>query len=128
MIIIKSWLDSKMDDSTPLTRNGKKSTSAKYLSKYFTICCVPFKGAFLVLLWSTLLHCMGIYLLFLSLFEYEASFNKSFSDIFIISLSAKIVNLLLYPMAGLLAETLFTWYKVMMIGTVIAVIGLAVAF
>ena len=80
-----------------------------------------------MLLWSTLLHCMGIYLLFLSLFEYEAGFNESFRDVFIISLSAKIVNLLLYPVAGLLAETLLTRYKVMMIGTVIAVFGLAVA-
>ena len=35
------------------------------------------------------------------------------------------MTLLLYPVAGLLAETLLTRYKVMMIGTVIAVIGLA---
>ena len=114
-----------MDGSTPLTKNGKKSTSTKYLSKYFTICCVPFKGAFLVLVWSTLLHCLGFYLLFLSVLENRASFKQlDVRDVFIVSLSAKIVTLLLYPVSGLLAETLLTRYKVMIIGTVIAVIGL----
>ena len=114
-----------MDGSTPLTKNGKKSTSTKYLSKYFTICCVPFKGAFLVLVWSTLLHCLGFYLLFLSVVENRASFKHLDARVvFIVSLSAKIVTLLLYPVSGLLAETLLTRYKVMIIGTVIAVIGL----
>ena len=113
-----------MDESTPLTREG---TPTKYLSKCFTICCVPFKGALLVLLWSCLLHCLDIYILLLSIIEDGASLNKSSRDIFIIFLSAKIVTFLFYPVAGLLAETLLTRYKVMMIGTVIAVIGLTVA-
>ena len=119
-----------MEDSTPLTRNGKKRNSTKYLSKYCALCCVPFKGALLVLVWSALLHCLGIYLLLLSFIEYGASFKQLDTrprDVFIVLLSARIVTLLLYPVAGLLAETLLTRYKVMMIGTVIAVIGLAVA-
>ena len=116
-----------MDESTLLTENDKKSTSAKYLSKYCTICCVPFKGALLVLVWSCLLHCLDIYILLLSIIEDGASLKKSLRDIFIIFLSGKIVTFLLYPVAGLLAETLLTRYKVMMIGTVVAVIGLIVA-
>ena len=78
-----------------------------------------------MLLWSCLLHCLDIYIPFLSIIEYGATMNKSLRDSFIVFLSAKIVTLLLYPVAGLLAETLLTRYKVMMIGTVIAVIGLA---
>ena len=113
-----------MNDSTSLTRTG---TSTKYFSKYCTVCCVPFKGALLVLLWSTLLHCLDVYLLILSTIEHGAIFNKTLRDIFIVFLSAKFVSFLLYPVAGLLAETLLTRYKVMMIGTVIAVIGLAIA-
>ena len=116
-----------MDESTLLTRNDEKSTSEKYLSKYCTICCVPFKGALLVLVWSCLLHCLDIYILLLSIIEDGASLNKSLRDIFIIFLSGKIVTFLFYPVAGLLAETLLTRYKVMMIGTVVAVIGLIVA-
>ena len=114
-----------MNDSTSLTRKG---TSTKYFSKYCTVCCVPFKGALLVLLWSTLLHCLDVYLLILGTIEYHViSNNKSLRIIFIVFLSAKFVTLLLYPVAGLLAETLLTRYKVMMIGTIIAVIGLAIA-
>ena len=81
-----------------------------------------------MLLWSCLLHCLGFYLLIINLIEYRSSFNiyNSLRDSFIILLSAKIVTLLFYPVAGLLAETLLTRYKVMMIGTVIAVIGLAI--
>ena len=82
-----------------------------------------------MLVWSALLHCLGIYLLFLSIIEYGVSFKHLDTrnrDVFIVLLSAKIVTLLLYPVAGLLAETLLSRYKVMIIGTVIAVIGLAV--
>ena len=80
-----------------------------------------------MLLWSSLLHCLGFYLLIINLIEYRSSFNvyNSLRDSFIVLLSAKVVTLLLYPVAGLLAETLLTRYKVMMIGTVITVIGLA---
>ena len=113
-----------MNDSTSFTRRG---TSTKYLSKYCTVCCVPFKGALLVLLWSTLLHCLDVYLLILGTIEYYVPLNKSLSVIFRVFLSAKIVTFLFYPVAGLLAETLLTRYKVMMIGTVTAVIGLAIA-
>ena len=79
-----------------------------------------------MLLWSSLLHCLGFYFLIINLIEYRSSFNiyNSLRDSFIVLLSSKVVTLLLYPVAGLLAETLLTRYKVMMIGTVIAVIGL----
>ena len=80
-----------------------------------------------MLLWSTLLHCLDVYLLILGTIEYYIPLNKSLSVIFIVFLSAKIVTFLFYPVAGLLAETLLTRYKVMMIGTVTAVIGLAIA-
>ena len=83
-----------------------------------------------MLLWSTLLHCLDNYLLLLSIIEYSASFKQvdlDTRDVFIALLSAKIMTLLIYPVAGLLAETLLTRYKVMMIGSVIAVIGLIVA-
>ena len=83
-----------------------------------------------MLLWSTLLHCLDNYLLLLSIIEYSASFKQldlDTRDVFIALLSAKIMTLLIYPVAGLLAETLLTRYKVMMIGSVIAVIGLTVA-
>ena len=83
-----------------------------------------------MLLWSTLLHCLDNYLLLLSIIEYSASFKQldlDTRDVFIALLSAKIMTLLIYPVAGLLAETLLTRYKVMMIGFVIAVIGLIVA-
>ena len=53
--------------------------------------------------------------------------NKILSVISIVFLGAKIVTFLFYPVAILLDETLLTQYKVKMIGTVIAVIGLAKA-
>ena len=54
-------------------------------------------------------------------------FEKVFEGHFYHFLSGKIVTFLLYPVAGLLAETLLTRYKVIMIGTVVAMIGLVVA-
>ena len=114
-----------MDELANLKRNVNKNTSTRIIKRYCTNCCVPYKGALLVLLWSCLLHCLDIYIPFLSIIENGATLYKSSKDSFIVFLSVKIVTLLLYPVAGLLAETLFTRYKVMMIGTVIAVIGLA---
>ena len=113
-----------MNDSTLFTRRG---TSTKYLSKYCTVCCVPFKGALLVLLWSTLLHCLDVYLLILGTIEYNVPLNKILSVISIVFLGTRIVTFLFYPVACLLDETLLTRYKVKMIGTVIPVIGLAIA-
>ena len=49
------------------------------------------------------------------------------SSLYIVFLDTRIVTFLFYPVACLLDETLLTQYKVKMIDTVIAVIGLAKA-
>lgn len=97
------------------------------------ICSSLSKGSTLVLVWSALLNSSGV--LFLNVLFSEGGFlsanpgsdaSRSFQILFISTLVAKIFNLLLFPLAGLIAETLMTRYKVMMLGTLIAIAGLFV--
>ena len=110
-----------MEESRLLINHGYNRS---ILRRYCTTCCIPYKGALLVLLWSALLHSLGLYVLLVSLMEFAATKNQPVKYVFIALLIVKIVTLLLYPVSGLLAETLTTRFKVMIGGTVLAVIGL----
>ena len=59
--------------------------------------------------------------------EYDSIWLDSFKIYFSSLLLAKIVTLLLYPLAGLLAETVLTRFKVMLIATVVGMAGLMLA-
>ena len=82
--------------------------------------CVPFKGITLLLIWSTLLHVNGVYL------------YMEMPDMNPISPSLLAVVILLtslfYPVAGIIAETVITRYRVMMIGTILSTLGVLVLF
>ena len=113
-----------MNEKQPLLQSR---TSRHKRHKIFNSCCVPYKGAVLVLVWSSLLHTLGMYVLSSSWFQNAAllcSINvKSF---FILLLASMIMILLLYPIAGLLAETLVTRYKVMLLGNVLVSVSLLI--
>ena len=114
-----------MEESMPLTNHGhSRSTLTSYVIKYCTICCIPYKGALLVLLWSALLHSLGLYVLLVSLMEFAATSNQPVKYAFIALLIVRIVTFLLYPVSGLLAETVTTRFKVMIAGSVLTLIGL----
>ena len=114
-----------MEELLLLTNHGHyRSILTRYVKKYRTICCIPYKGALLVLLWSALLHSLGLYVLLVNLMEFAATSNQPVKYAFISLLFVKIMTFLLYPLSGLLAETLTTRFKVMIAGTVLAVIGL----
>ena len=89
--------------------------------------CVPFKGALLVLMWSALLQSSGLYFVSSIMLEYDSIWLNSFQPYFISLLTTKLLTLLSYPLAGLLAETVLTRFKVMVIGTVISLVGVLVA-
>ena len=116
---------------TLLSTSVQSSRPAKgRCSKYFRSFCIPFKGAILVLVWSALIHSFGTTFyatLFFVSFEIQTERHSTGPNLQVITTqSALMVTLLLYPLAGLLAETLFTRIKFMIAATVVAIIGLII--
>ena len=95
-------------------------------------CCVPYKGAVLLLIWTALLHGVfyyGVFELAVSIVNVSDvySHHTQLQSIFIVVSISRAVTYLLYPVAGLLAELYCSRYKVMIVGTVIIFIGAAIA-
>ena len=83
--------------------------------------CVCSKGILLLLTWSVLIHSFGYYLYFQFL-----SFFSSFLNLFIAVSVVQAVVFLLYPVAGLMGEVWLSRYKLMIAGTILALIGIVV--
>ena len=83
--------------------------------------CVCSKGILLLLTWSVLLHSFGYYLYFQFL-----SVNPAFVYLFIAVSVVQAVVFLLYPVAGLMGEVCFSRYKLMIAGTILALIGIVI--
>ena len=81
--------------------------------------CVCSKGILLLLTWSVLLQSFGYYLYFEFL-----SFFSSFVYLFIAVSLVQAVVFLLYPVAGLMGEVCLSRYKLMIVGTILALIGI----
>ena len=84
--------------------------------------CVCSKGILLLLTWSVLLHSFGYYLYFQFL-----SVIPAFLYLFIAVSVVQVVVFLLYPVAGLMGEVCLSRYKLMIVGTIVALIGLFIA-
>ena len=84
--------------------------------------CVCSKGILLVLTWSVLMHSFGYYLYFQYL-----SFFSSFVNQFIAVSGVQAVVFLLYPVAGLMGEVWLSRYKLLIAGTILALIGIVIA-
>ena len=83
--------------------------------------CVCSKGILLLLTWSVLLHSFGYYLYFQFL-----SIFPSFLNLFIAVSVVQAVVYLLYPVAGLMGEVCLSRYKLMIAGTILALIGIVI--
>ena len=84
--------------------------------------CVCSKGILLLLTWSVLIHSFGYYLYFEFL-----SFFPSFVYLFIAVSVIQAFVFLLYPVAGILGEVCLSRYKLMITGTILALIGIFIA-
>ena len=84
--------------------------------------CVCSKGILLLLTWSVLLHSFGYYLYFQFL-----SVNPAFLYLFIAVSVVQAVVFLLYPVAGLMGEVCLSRYKLMIVGTILALIGVVIS-
>ena len=84
--------------------------------------CVCSKGILLLLTWSVLIHSFGYYLYFEFL-----SITPSFLYLFIAVSVVQAVVFLLYPVAGILGEVCLSRYKLMIAGTILALIGIVIA-
>ena len=82
--------------------------------------CVCSKGILLLLTWSVLIHSFGYYLLY----SYISVHTYYYYTIATLGLYA--VVLFLYPVAGLLAEVWFSRYRLMIGGTILALIGIII--
>ena len=90
-------------------------------SKSCCVGCVCSKGILLLLTWSVLIHSFGYYLYFEFL-----SIIPSFLNLFIAVSVVQAVVFLLYPVAGILGEVCFSRYKLMIAGTILALIGIVI--
>ena len=84
--------------------------------------CVCSKGILLLLTWSVLIHSFGYYVYFLFV-----SVIPSFLYVFIAMSVVQAVVFLLYPVAGLMGEVCLSRYKLMIVGTILALIGIFIA-
>ena len=84
--------------------------------------CVCSKGILLLLTWSVLIHSFGYYMYFQFL-----SSVPSFVYLFIAMSVVQAVVFLLYPVAGLMGEVCLSRYKLMIVGTILALIGIFIA-
>ena len=84
--------------------------------------CVCSKGILLLLTWSVLIHSFGYYLYFLFV-----SVFPTFLYLFIAVSLVQAVVYLLYPVAGLMGEVCLSRYKLMIVGTILALIGIFIA-
>ena len=84
--------------------------------------CVCSKGILLLLTWSVLIHSFGyhVYFLFVSIIP-------SFLYLFIAVSVVQAVVYLLYPVAGLMGEVCLSRYKLMIVGTILALLGIFIA-
>ena len=91
--------------------------------------CVPYKGVILLLVWTALLHSVPYYQLLLLVLSYNEVCDEhiTLAAIFIIIATARALTYLLYPVAGLLGELYWSRYKVMITGTVVAMVGALVS-
>ena len=105
-------------------------------SKYCKTCCIPYKGTTIVLIWSALLHSCPTFLI-LTIFAHferpgrgEKEFYSEERDAYITAnasvLAGMILTLLSYPITGLIAETCFNRFKVMIFGTATSISALVV--
>ena len=84
--------------------------------------CVCSKGILLLLTWSVLIHCFGYYL-----YSQLLSIFSSFLNLFIGVSVVRAVVYLLYPVAGLMGEVCLSRCKLMIAGTIVALIGIFIA-
>ena len=79
-----------------------------------------------MLVWSALLHCFYYYMLVSSMVANEVLGGppNRYIHMYLLVSCAQIVSLLMYPVAGLVGEIIWTRYKVMTGGTVLVVVGL----
>ena len=83
--------------------------------------CVCSKGILLLLTWSVLIHSFGYYV-----FLQFLSVNPAFVNLFIAVSVVQVVVFLLYPVAGLMGEVCLSRYKLMIVGTILALIGIVI--
>ena len=84
--------------------------------------CVCSKGILLLLTWSVLIHCFGYYL-----YSQLLSIFSSFLYLFIGVSVVQAVVYLLYPVAGVMGEVCLSRYKLMIVGTILALLGILIA-
>lgn len=84
--------------------------------RYLEGCCLRFKGAILVLVWSALLHSSA------GIVRYVALYSKSLWFILGTQIPTVFITLL-YPLAGLLTEVKINRFKFMIVATIIMLIS-----
>ena len=90
--------------------------------------CVPFKGITLLLIWSTLLHVNGVYFYMGEIVDNIIDMDSNLSKNRLSLLVVILLTSLFYPVAGIIAETVITRYRVMIIGTILSILGVLVLF
>lgn len=81
----------------------------------------------MLLIWSTLIHCLGYYTFFVQLATWS-NFHQDTVVLMPIVLSVfRAVTYLLYPVAGILAEVVWSRYKMMLTATTIMSLVLGMA-
>ena len=108
----------------PLSATGTTCALIMKPSRYrscFRSCCVPHKGAILLLIWTALLHSVSIYGYYLVMYIRDA--HSILGIVLVVIVIARALTYLLYPVAGLLGELYWSRYKVMITGNVLAVLG-----
>ena len=94
--------------------------------RHFSNGCVCTKGVILLLVWSAVIESSGYFIFLETLNDLNHLVPVDYTFALSVS-SVKYIGYLLYPFAGLAAETYWSRYRVMIVGTVLAFIGIMIA-
>lgn len=99
---------------------------AGYYDRFSRVCCIPYRGALVVLIWTLLIHSAGFtenILGYSDLVDFLKE-NPNYMDVVrFLMLSVMILTLLFAPVAGFLAERWFTRFRFLLGSTIIVIIG-----
>ena len=97
-----------------------------WLSKYSNRVALS-KGVILLLMWTFFVHLFGYFILFRVSIVLISPDNSTYWKLVAFISAAQFISYMLYPVAGLVAEVCLTRFKVMIIGTIMAFIGMVIA-
>ena len=111
---------------TLLESNPLVTKRIGYHDRFRRVCCIPYRGAVIVLIWALLIHSAGFtqsILYYSDMVDFLKEDPNYMDVVRFLILSIMILTLLFAPVAGFLAERWFTRFRFLLGSTIFVIIG-----